>query len=319
MKFGLLEYTTNNIGDEIQSIAAKQYLPRVDTYLDRDHLHKVENDEKIRLIMNGWFSHKPTNWPPSPNIEPLFVSFHISSKAEDEYTSPKSIEYLSNYEPIGCRDLHTRNLLLENGINAYFSGCLTMTLSNDYSDQNSGDIYFVDVEKGIREKAPRYIREKAEHLTHNYTESPRVSVANKLKFLLGDSIEYANKIGVNAMYNSIWDIIQNSKSTREVSKEEKFKDANKKLDKYAQAELVITRRLHAALPSIAFNTPVILVHDDPNDRRFGGLDEYINIYTPEEFINLSSSDMLLNVSNPNDVKGIAADLQKEVKAFINGA
>ncbi len=51
--YGLLKYSTNNIGDEIQSLAAKQFLPQIDLFLDRDHLNKVKSNKKIKLIMNG--------------------------------------------------------------------------------------------------------------------------------------------------------------------------------------------------------------------------------------------------------------------------
>ena len=61
VKYGLLTYRTENIGDEIQSIAARQFLPRVDVYVERDSLNNVVSDEKIKLIMNGWFTHKPEN------------------------------------------------------------------------------------------------------------------------------------------------------------------------------------------------------------------------------------------------------------------
>ncbi|MHB9292886.1 hypothetical protein Holit_01999 [Hollandina sp. SP2] len=42
--------------------------------------------------------------------------------------SPAGIKYLKKHEPIGCRDYGTVKLLGKYGINAYFSGCLTLTL-----------------------------------------------------------------------------------------------------------------------------------------------------------------------------------------------
>ena len=65
-KYALLKYNTDNIGDEIQSLAAKRFLPQVDYYLDRDNLNSfvpVSDNEDIKLIMNGWYSHKPQNFP----------------------------------------------------------------------------------------------------------------------------------------------------------------------------------------------------------------------------------------------------------------
>ncbi|HEM4248151.1 TPA: hypothetical protein U1X46_002073, partial [Streptococcus suis] len=65
-KFALLCYSTGNIGDEIQSVAAERFLPQVDYYLNRDYLHDFiadSTDEEIKLIMNGWYSHHPQNFP----------------------------------------------------------------------------------------------------------------------------------------------------------------------------------------------------------------------------------------------------------------
>lgn len=87
--YGLLSYKTGNIGDEIQSLAARRFLPRIDKLLERDSLNKIKTKEKIKLIMNGWFTHKPENWPPSPPINPLFVSFHVTEKAIKKMTSEK--------------------------------------------------------------------------------------------------------------------------------------------------------------------------------------------------------------------------------------
>ncbi|HEY0091991.1 MAG TPA: hypothetical protein VGB43_05830, partial [Flavobacterium sp.] len=84
MLYGLLKYDENkrffNVGDNIQSLAAKQYLPRVDSFLSRETLADYDGD-KIKLIMNGWFTHNVHNWVPSENINPLFVSFHINNTA----------------------------------------------------------------------------------------------------------------------------------------------------------------------------------------------------------------------------------------------
>ena len=108
MKYGLLNYSCSyNVGDQVQSLAAKQFLPQVDYYVDRDNLQEAAKiGEEIKVIMNGWFMSKPENWPPPENIIPLFISFHITTKNNSVtvLTSPKSIAYLKKHEPIGCRD-----------------------------------------------------------------------------------------------------------------------------------------------------------------------------------------------------------------------
>ena len=39
-KYGVLKYSSVNIGDDIQSIAAMRYLPRIDEYIHRDRVDK---------------------------------------------------------------------------------------------------------------------------------------------------------------------------------------------------------------------------------------------------------------------------------------
>ena len=71
---------------------------------------------------------KPNNWPPSNKIIPFFISFHINPIIEKYILNKNGVEYLKKHEPIGCRDLYTKSILERNGIRAYFSGCLTLTL-----------------------------------------------------------------------------------------------------------------------------------------------------------------------------------------------
>ena len=74
--FGLLSYTsdhaTYNVGDYIQSLAAKRFLGPKVTLIDREGLSRYQGPS-VRMIMNGWFTHDPSSWPPAPQIEPLFV------------------------------------------------------------------------------------------------------------------------------------------------------------------------------------------------------------------------------------------------------
>jgi hypothetical protein len=55
----------------------------------------------------------------------------------------------------------------------------------------------------------------------------------------------------------------------------------------ANARLVITRRLHMALPCIAMGIPVVLAHvcadGDVEEARFAGLDKIVRVYKPKEF------------------------------------
>src|SRR5262249_25197760 len=110
MRYCTLEYRhSDNIGDEIQSLAAEQYLPRVDAFIDRDAgLHDVS--EPSFVFMNGWFKHGPTHWrddatecwPPAAALRPGFIGFHI---AYPELVTDAFLDYCRQWQPIGCRDL----------------------------------------------------------------------------------------------------------------------------------------------------------------------------------------------------------------------
>ena len=279
MLYGLILAYTNNLGDDIQSLAAKQFLPRVDVILDRDSLNKYEYTEEIKVIMNGWFTHKPKNWPPSSCISPLFISFHITPKAAEKLLRHESVSYLKKHEPIGCRDFYTKTLLENKGLEAYFSGCLTLTLDYKYKSKKKGEkILLVDVDKEIVDRIKRLpqISGKTEIITHRYSPPPFSRYGLKrLKNLLPENMR--NLLWENIAINMIL------KKGKKIPVEERFKRAEEQLQRLATAKLVLTSRLHAALPAVALGTNVIFIHNNLKDPRFLGLLDYVNHYHISEF------------------------------------
>ena len=84
MKYGVIVCReTKNIGDDIQSYAAARLLPRVDYYIEREHMDvfRPMEDECVATIMNGWFMNNKLGWPVSPCINPLYASMHFLEKA----------------------------------------------------------------------------------------------------------------------------------------------------------------------------------------------------------------------------------------------
>ncbi|MEM4439639.1 MAG: polysaccharide pyruvyl transferase family protein, partial [Pyrobaculum sp.] len=146
MKYGVVYPGTGNIGDYIQTIAVLQFLPRVDVWIDREYLHKVVSDDVVKVILNGWYTLNPWSWPPSEAIQPLIYSIHISPHVSMYFLRDKVKRYLKRWEPIGARDLWTMKLLKYGGVNAYFSGCLTLTLDKTYkTNKRSDHVLVVDV------------------------------------------------------------------------------------------------------------------------------------------------------------------------------
>jgi hypothetical protein len=87
------------------------------------------------VLCLGWYMHAlftmRHGFPLHRNLRPVFVSFHCNKR--DLLTSP-AVEYLRRYGPVGCRDWTTTHLLTSMDIPAFFSGCVTTTISAVFPD-----------------------------------------------------------------------------------------------------------------------------------------------------------------------------------------
>jgi len=322
MKYGLLTYDENkkffNVGDNIQSLAAKQFLPKVDLYLNREKLGDYHGD-KVKLIMNGWFTHNIHNWVPSEDIEPTFISFHMNNTAAPAMLSEKGIAYLKKHEPIGCRDQFTADTLKKKGIDAYFTGCLTLTLdSYKVNDAERNDtVYIVD---------PLYSYPRPEKIFYN-TKITIKNILNGSAFQLGKKAKHLKGFISDELLNSA-EFINQEPPSNTYTDDEKFKMAEDLLNKYARAKLVITSRIHCALPCLAMGTPVIFVNgfDSFVDScRFDGILELfnridVNSKTGEYTSNfnlkgkIDSNTIVENLERHHD---LANPLKEKVKASLN--
>lgn len=273
MKYGLLEYEENpytfNLGDYIQSLAAHQFLPQVDYFVNREKMGEYRG-EKIKMILNGWFTHNTHNWIPSDDIEPLFISFHINNTAAPFMLREKGIAYLKKHQPIGCRDQFTVDILKEKGIAAYFSGCLTLTLDSYKVDDNQREdkIYIVDPLYGYTTRKKIFQNNKT--LTKSILNGTILDI-NKRKQHLRKIINH--DLWMTATH------VQHEQLANTYSRQEKFDIAEKLINMYARAKLVITSRIHCALPCLALGTPVIFMNGFENfvdSCRFDGIIDYFN-------------------------------------------
>ena len=242
-RYGVIWSPTKNIGDDIQTIAAIDFLKKkgIVEYelLNREFLHLYSGPE-INVIMNGWFMHKPKNFPPSNKIKPIWISFHV---ARPQIVS-ENLAYFKQQPPIGCRDKATVDLLRSYGIDSYFTGCLTMCF-DEYENKNSKK-YIVDVNTKCW-----YI--------------PNVDIDLKL-FSDFKCAEHDFKYEKHNKFEWWYDDVKH-----------RLHLANELLNKYKKASLVITTRLHCALPCRAFKTDCIFIHKNyQTDPRFTGLKQILN-------------------------------------------
>jgi hypothetical protein len=286
MQYGLMTYAYKNhfnAGDYIQSLAARQFLPSVDRYINRERLREYSGPQ-TRLIMNGWFLHNPSSWPPSPDIVPLFVSFHVHKRAAQVVLNPEGVSYFKKYE-VGARDYSTLNLLKAKGINAFFSGCLTLTLGHTYQHKGGTDVYFVDV------------------LHKPFFMGRRRRILRKL---FGDEVYGAAKRVTHKYY-----------SWRYKTEESRFQLAEYLLKLYQNARLVITSRLHCALPCLAMGTPVLFVDGGSvsDQDRFDGLDRFVNTIRLSDEKSKTKID-LSSIHNGNHHLEYAEQLKRRCQEFV---
>lgn len=255
MKYGLLVHgTSGNVGDAVQSLAARRFLPRVDCLVERERLGEIASAGPVKVIMNGWWMKCPEHWPPPPNVIPLFVSFHVTTgPARAAMVTDESLAYLRRHEPIGCRDLDTTNFLRAAGIDAYFSGCLTMTLPRR-PRQPVGEVLFVDPFRGhFFQTLPPALADDAvvRRLRHAAGEAPAESIDGMLARMAGMPEDWRPGAGHHS-----------ARVSRETAPRERFRLAGTMLRKLAAARLVVTSRLHAVLPAMAMGTPALFVLKD---------------------------------------------------------
>ncbi len=185
-------------------------------------------------------------------------------------TSSKYLQNTSFWKKagvIGCRDEATYNAVKKHGYDAYLTGCMTVLFPKREKEPENAKVFIVDAHPSIDEYIPEEIKKNAEYISHEITVNDAQSVAELSK--------------------------QCEAATRRVY--ERYRD---------EAALVVTSRLHCAGPCMAMGIPVILVRDS-FDERYGWIDRYLHLYTPEEFGKINWNP------KPVDIE----DKKKEIKAM----
>jgi hypothetical protein len=254
LPFGYISYSTYNIGDDIQAVAAKRFLPSSALPINREYIGDFSHPTLVKTIVNGWFMHFQHNmhhhsdnpppkkiWPPTSSIEPLFISIHFDGQFLPLAFSSEGIAYMKEHGPIGARDKDTLHQLRKRRIPSYFSGCLTLTLENHEKGRDNV-LYAVDLD----EECLTYLKSK--------TSLP------------------------------IQVIHHEDKNLASLSLEERMHRAEEILSLYRKAKCVVTTRLHAAMPCLAFETPVLFILRNENDPRFFGLKELTRHCSRDAFL-----------------------------------
>jgi hypothetical protein len=250
-RYALISHSTINLGDEIQSIAVSQFLPRVDLMVDRDALNRLPQGAqgRYKLVLNGWHTRSPENWPPAPAFDTLPISLHLSNEVNSANATGRrpseallegaALDYWRAHAPVGTRDLWTLDLLRAKGVEAYFSACATLTLGDGGEVPRHDYVCAVDLPEPVLAALRERTRGRVVVTTHR------------------DPLPAPTA--------------------------QRMRRARRLLSLYAQARAVVTSRLHCAMPCLAFGTPVLLVDAARDGYRFSGLKDLTAHCTPEEF------------------------------------
>ena len=319
-----------NIGDYIQSLAARQYIQSFKYKLiDREKLNLYDGDES-HLIMNCWYTSQPDSFPPSKKIKPLFISFHLNSGASYKILSnPSNIEYFKKFEPIGCRDKNTLKKLESKNVKAYFSGCLTTTLYKTYKETISNNkICVVDLVSTIPPYKNIFSKLK------DYSTIFLFSIGNLSSIIcILRNLKKNCPIRINSIYKFLFywiyaartfQIVRSTvhksnfkkidyfthlyESNTFISEEERFKFADMLLKIYAKSSLILTSRLHCILPTLGFDVPSIYFNQVYDDE--------LSACRKEGIIELFNKIELSNSSVVNNPFGKIKDINKIPKKQV---
>jgi hypothetical protein len=285
--YAAMTFKTMNLGDDIQSLAAMRLLPRIDLWVDRDRSQNVSsNAEKSKIIMNGWYGGGLAQWPPSPQLIPLLVSIHVAQgyREADLLANEAAVQFYHQFGPVGCRDLQTVEFLRNLGVEAYFSGCLTLALEIPRAKKTVEHALLVDVaydeQPDVRSECHQYLM--------------RLLAASKMKY-----------IGFSHGLDPSLSPIQRMMRARQA------------LGLFSSASFVITSRLHCALPCLALGVPVLFVRPRYGTGRLGGLVELTRNCSVEELLEADSEQILSASPNPKLHIPIADELKRTCRGFLS--
>lgn len=328
-----------NIGDYIQALASSQFLPQVDGFIDRDEELKDYDGVPCKVIMNGWFMHSPQNWPPSKLIDPLFIAFHLNSGIKEKLLSPSSIAYLKSYQPIGCRDLNTMDLLIENGVEAYFSGCMTLTLGEKYRSSKkrnktyivdplfNGDLNWRNIIKAIYISTIhpldilKLYRNKQLHL--HYGRNFICKILKTALYYKEYSRIFSRKLIMESTYVHQEGMFYKTHLKTDL---DRLNEAERLVRLYAEASLVITSRIHCALPCLGVETPVIYLEKgqdiEESKCRLAGLLDLFNVVKVDNGVLVPQFETTLPItaappsSNKDSWRNLANELKHRCRDFV---
>ncbi len=310
MNAGVIGYlNSKNIGDYVQTLSVINLINQDYTILERERLNNYKGKE-TKTIINGWFMENPLKFPPSKHIDPIFISFHINPSIEKEFLNPKTIDYLKQYQPIGCRDKYTLNLLKRHNIETYFSSCVTLTLKKqDFMDSSYKEKRILIIGAFDRLKPSIRTSQGVIKTVISFIKWP-------YKFF---NYQFKNYIFRKWLNNQNYDTEFFNQIVEEKisSHSEGIEKAKSMLKKIANSEIVITSRIHSALPAVAMDKKVIFIDEGlehiNHKSRLSGLTSFFKSIKLKEIRMLNLDSISVEMKH----KSYSKDIEEKIITFLN--
>lgn len=178
MKFANYKFNArgvNNLGDNIQLIAIdliykKMGIPKEDIiYIDKNETSTYKGEYVVLPVSMPLvdYSEGGISGRFSDYIIPVFLGLTL---ANDSLLT-EEVTYYHRFEPIGCRDERTMNILRKYGVQSYLHGCITATFpKRATADKLFNKVFIVDVAPEVVPYIPKELIKYAEFLTHMHED-----------------------------------------------------------------------------------------------------------------------------------------------------
>ena len=245
----LLAYRTGNIGDDVQSLSLSQLhlLGKPDLWVDRDQFNDYADHGPIDLVANGFFICNDRTgklaFPPPPNFNVTYVALCASNIPN----TPESCEHLKQCGPIGCRDHHTVKWCKNRNIDHYYASCPSMLLDRNFDDHTKENLsYDPDGPIVLVDVNPKRL--------------PPFGVSDRSFICLTNRVHPGHYIDQESRFNAL----------------------RHRLRILRSASLVITNRLHVAMPTMGMGVPVVMVEADSISFRLTALPTWLKIHKKDD-------------------------------------
>jgi len=235
-----------NSGEDVQVYAAAGWMPFLNEVRDKQNAFQNFTGHYISNGCYGGMSFNVTE-KDYEGIDKLSLLSVYFSKEGIEPAEQFLKKYTEEVHPFGCRSTSTDQIFKSKRIKSYFSACLTLTINIEGALTAGPD-------------TPR------QWIKRDIVRSPNGTRVQNKKYII--AVDVIDKGAVPA---EVWKNPNLIEFTANIprwyagdakSLIQRYEYSYKLLSAYAnQAKLVITSRIHAALPATALGIPVVFVHD----------------------------------------------------------